>query len=115
MPRSSSTLAALARDRALRRVSLALGLYRLAEFGPWVAMLVFAYDQGGATATGLVSLGLLLPTALFAPFAGPLIDRFGASRVLVGAYTAQARRDGIDRSRPARGGARRRSSTRSGR
>ena len=74
----------------MRRASLALALYRLAEFGPWVAMLVYAYDQGGATATGLVSLGLLVPTAIFAPFAGPLIDRFGASRVLVAAYAAQA-------------------------
>jgi len=53
-------------------------------------MLVFAYEQGGTTATGLVSLGLLIPTALFAPFAGPLIDRFGASRVLLGAYGVQA-------------------------
>ena len=53
-------------------------------------MLVFAYEQGGATATGVVSLGLLVPTALFAPVAGPLIDRFGASRVLLGAYAAQA-------------------------
>jgi Cyclic nucleotide-binding domain/Major Facilitator Superfamily len=86
----TSTLVALAREPALRRASLALALYRLAEFGPWVAMLVYAYDQGGATATGLVSLGLLVPTAIVAPFAGPLIDRFGASRVLVAAYAAQA-------------------------
>jgi MFS family permease len=53
-------------------------------------VLVFAYSQGGTTATGLVSLSLLIPTALFAPFAGPLIDRFGASRVLLGAYVVQA-------------------------
>ena len=52
-------------------------------------MLLFAYAQGGAAATGLVSLALLVPTALFAPFAGPLIDRFGASRVLLGAYLMQ--------------------------
>ena len=73
----------------MRREAAALGLYRLAEFGPWVAMLVYAYSQGGATATGVVSLALLAPTAMAAPFAGPLIDRFGASRVLVGAYLAQ--------------------------
>ncbi len=73
----------------MRREAAALGLYRLAEFGPWVAMLVYAYSKGGATATGVVSLALLAPTALAAPFAGPLIDRFGASRVLVGAYLAQ--------------------------
>src|SRR5207244_6699275 len=80
----------MARDRTLRRAAGALAVYRLAEFGPWVAMLVFAYEQGGATATGVVSLALLVPTAIFAPVAGPLIDRFGASRVLLGAYAAQA-------------------------
>jgi hypothetical protein len=37
-----------------------------------------------------VSLLLLVPTALCAPFGGPLIDRYGASRVLLRAYTAQA-------------------------
>jgi MFS family permease len=87
---SPSPLRALAANPLLRREAAALALYRLAEFGPWVAMLVFAYAQGGATTTGLVSLALLVPTALFAPFAGPLIDRFGASRVLLGAYLAQA-------------------------
>jgi MFS family permease len=87
---SNSPLRALAANRLLRREAGALALYRLAEFGPWVAMLVFAYTQGGPTATGLVSLALLIPTALFAPFAGPLIDRFGASRVLFGAYLTQA-------------------------
>lgn len=85
-----STVRSLAADAALRRIVAALGLYRLAEFGPWVAMLVYAFEQGGATATGLVSLGLLVPTALAAPLAGPLIDARGASRVLVGAYLAQA-------------------------
>jgi len=80
----------LARDRALRRALSALALYRLAEFGPWVAILVYAYGRGGATAAGLVSLGILVPTALFAPVAGPLIDRFGAGVVLVSAYASQA-------------------------
>lgn len=78
------------RDRTLRRAALALALFRLAEFGPWVGILVYAYDHGGATAAGLVSFGILVPTALFAPFAGPLIDRFGATQVLVAAYASQA-------------------------
>lgn len=90
MTPSPSPLRALAANRLLRREAAALALFRLAEFGPWLAMLVFAYARGGATTTGLVSLALLVPTALFAPFAGPLIDRFGASRVLLGAYLAQA-------------------------
>ncbi len=85
-----SPFRALAANKIIRRESAALGLYRLAEFGPWVAMLVYAYSQGGATTTGLVSLALLVPTALFAPFSGPVIDRFGATRVLLGAHAGQA-------------------------
>jgi MFS family permease len=79
----------LARDRSLRRAVASYGFYRLAEYGPWLAILVYAYGHGGATATGLVSFGILIPTGLFAPLAGPLIDRYGASRVLVGAYAVQ--------------------------
>ena len=90
MGATPSPLRELAANSVLRRETAALGFYRLAEFGPWVAMLVYAYSQGGATATGVVSIALLIPTALFAPFAGPLIDRFGATRVLLGAYAAQA-------------------------
>ena len=74
----------------LRRDVAALGLFGLAEYGPWVAMLVYAYSQGGSAATGIVSFALLMPTALFAPLAGPLTDRFGASRTLFGAYCSQA-------------------------
>jgi MFS family permease len=85
-----SPIRELARDRILRRAAAALALYRLADYGPWVAILVYAYGQGGATATGLVSFGILIPTALFAPVAGPLIDRFGAGTVLVSAYALQA-------------------------
>jgi MFS family permease len=80
----------LARDRRLCRAVLSYGFYRLAEYGPWVAILVYAYGHGGTTATGLVSFGILIPTGLFAPLAGPLIDRFGASKVLLGAYAVQA-------------------------
>jgi hypothetical protein len=71
---AGSPVRTLARDVVLLRAGAAIGLYRLAEFGPWVAMLVFAYGHGGATSTGVVSLALLVPTALAAPIAGPLID-----------------------------------------
>jgi MFS family permease len=87
---AGSPFRALAGDRTLRRAGAALALYRLAEFGPWVAILVFAYAHGGATSAGVVSLALLVPTALAAPVAGPAIDRYGAGRVLVGGYAAQA-------------------------
>lgn len=90
MSSSASPLATLSRDPLLRRSASALALYRIAEFGPWVGMLVFAFAQGGATETGVVSLVLLLPTALFAPVGGALVDRFGAGTVLGWGYATQA-------------------------
>lgn len=48
----SSPLRALSANSTLRREAGALGLYRMAEFGPWVAMLVYAYSQGAAEEDG---------------------------------------------------------------
>jgi MFS family permease len=84
-----SLLRTLVRDAVLRRAVLALAFFELAEYGPWIAMLVFAYDHGGATTAGLVALAQLVPSAFFAPLAGLIADRYGASRVLLGGYVAQ--------------------------
>ena len=65
---TGSPLPTIARDPVLRRAGTALALYRIAEFGPWVAMLVFAYENGGRPRPAW-SPSLLAPAALFAPFA----------------------------------------------
>ena len=78
-----SELAALARNENLRRVELAWGASIAAEWTHFVALGVFAYNTGGASAVGIAGLVRMLPAALVAPFAATLGDRFRRERFLV--------------------------------
>jgi Cyclic nucleotide-binding domain len=74
----------------LLRVELAYVGFNVAEWATWVSILAFAYEVGGAAATGLVALVQLVPAALVAPLAAIAGDRYRRERVLLGGYTAQA-------------------------
>jgi MFS family permease len=84
--RSRLAAAALAgRNENVRYVELAWGAAISAEWAYFVALGVFAYDAGGATAVGLAGLIRLLPAAVVAPGAASLGDRFRRERLLLAA------------------------------
>ena len=88
-------LGVVARNAALRRIEGAFALFNSAEWATWVAMLVFAYGQGGATEAGIVVGVQLAPAAILAPLAASLGDRHPPGRALLAAYLTQAVACGI--------------------
>jgi predicted MFS family arabinose efflux permease len=83
-------LSAVASNRTLRRVLLAFFLFNVVEWAAWVAVLVYAFGQGGTTEAGLVAMVQLLPAAVLAPFGAVLGDRVRRDRALTFGYLAQA-------------------------
>ena len=78
-----AALGAAVRSPDIRRVELAWGAAITAEWAHFVALGVFAYEQGGATAVGIAGLVRLMPAAVVAPFAASLGDRFRRERFLL--------------------------------
>jgi len=74
----------------LRRVLIAFLLFSAAEYGTWVAILLYAYERTGPLSVGLVALIQLVPAARAAPAASTLGDRFPRERVLAVGYAIQA-------------------------
>src|SRR3954471_3269804 len=76
-------------NRVLVRFSIAFFLATVAEWIFFVGGLVYAFDKGGARATGFASVALLLPTALAAPASGSAPRRHNPHLVLLAAYSAE--------------------------
>jgi MFS family permease len=78
-----SALGGAVRNENIRRVELAWGAAVAAEWAHFVALGVFAYEEGGTAAVGIAGLVRLLPAGALAPFAASLGDRFRRERFLL--------------------------------
>ncbi len=79
---AARSFAAVARNPALRRIQLGFAGACTAEWTFTVVLSVYAFDQGGATAVGLVALLRMLPSAVLAPLASTVADRWRRDLVL---------------------------------
>jgi MFS family permease len=74
---------AVIKNPALRRIELSWAASITAYWAFIIALAVYAYDQGGAKAVGLVGVIRVLPAFIAAPFAGVLGDRYRRDLLLV--------------------------------
>ena len=63
---------------SLRRIQLAWAASILGTWAYGIAVVVYAYEQGGATAVGVVGLVRWLAAAAVSPFAALLGDRYAS-------------------------------------
>lgn len=76
-------------DPAARRLTIAFTLFNGAEYATWLALMIYAFEQGGAAAAGLVSFVVLVPAGCFDPIAGVLAERRRSDTVLAVGYLVQ--------------------------
>jgi MFS family permease len=79
---SMRSLGAVFANADLARLVIAWGGMTFMTWAFAIALGVYAFEQGGATAVGIAALVRLLPGALASPFAGLLGDRHSRSVVL---------------------------------
>jgi MFS family permease len=79
---SKASFAAVFSNPGLRRVEASWALSVTAYWVFIIALSLFAYEEGGAAAVGLVGLIRVLPSVVAAPFAALLGDRYPRQRVI---------------------------------
>jgi MFS family permease len=81
---------AVAANRSLRRALFAYLCFNAQEFAIWIAVTLYAFERGGATAAGLICVAMLLPAAFVAPLGSVLGDRIRRDHALAIGYLTQA-------------------------
>ncbi len=76
--------------KLLRRLQLAFAGSVAGQYAFAIAIAVYAYRHGGATAVGLMALVRTIPSAVSAPFVSALGDRFRQERVMLVADVLRA-------------------------
>jgi MFS family permease len=67
----------------LRRLQLAWAGSLIGNWAYFVALAIYAYDQGGAAAVGVVSVIRMIPAAIASPFLAGLADRYSRKLVMI--------------------------------
>jgi MFS family permease len=80
---SSRAFREVFRNQGLRRIELAWAGSILGTWAYGIAVVVYAYEQGGATAVGVVGLLRWISAAIASPFASLLGDRYDRRLVMV--------------------------------
>src|SRR5436190_13823042 len=89
LSQAASVFATVLASRPLRRMEAAFAGFSVAELATWVAILVFAFQHGGATEAGVLAVVQLVPAAIVAPLAAAFGDRYRRDRFLLYGYVLQ--------------------------
>jgi len=84
--RSWDAFREVARNTDIRRVEIAWAAFGAAQGCLAVALLVFAYQQGGAVGVAALGVVQMLPSAITAPIATGLGGRYRRARILTATY-----------------------------
>lgn len=84
------SLASALSTAQLRRLQVGWAVSAVGGWVFFVALAVYAFDQGGATAVGAAALTRMVPAGVAAPLAGVLADRRSRRDVLLGAIALRA-------------------------
>jgi MFS family permease len=85
---STAALGRTFRSGDLAKALSAYIAFSITEWAAFIALVVYAYEDGGSLMVGAVSLLQLIPAALLAPIGAVLGDRHRRERVLLLAYVA---------------------------
>jgi len=87
---TTASLSAVFKSRNLRRVQLAFAGSIIGDWAYATAVVVWAYDVGGAKAVGIWSAIRLLLMAVTSPFAASFIDRYSRKSIMIIADLSRA-------------------------